>query len=208
MSNLSERIYRITRRHPTLTGKAKLAEALHCSRSMLYNYESDNPAPPREFLDKLAALEVTLDIGEDDGSSVVQETKMVYGAGARRIPVVGWAHAGQAGTYDEISQDWRRFIASDCRDAKAFAVTLEGDSMEPNFKDGDHLVLMPGEEAYSGCLAVCRFVDDGVLFRRLEFMGAQVRLMPLNERYPTTIHERAEFSWIYPVWESRRQIWK
>lgn len=208
MSSLAERLYRITKRHPLFNSKAKLADHLGLSRSMLYNYENGNPPAPREFLDKLTALEITLDIPDAGFSSTVQEDTPVYGGGARRIPVIGWAHAGQASTYEEMAHDWRRYIASDCRDPKAFAVTLEGDSMEPYFREGDELILMPGEEAHSGCYAVCRFNDDGVVFRRIELMGDIIRLVPLNPRYEPCNYNRSEFSWIYPTWERRSQLWK
>lgn len=127
----------------------------------------------------------------------------------RRIRVIGWAHAGQATCYEELPTDWQQTIPSDCRDPQAFAVALEGDSMEPAFREGDQLVLMPSEEAHSGCYAVCRFADDGVVFRRVEFMGDRIQLVPLNDRYyKPTHHTRAEFSWIYPIWERRSRHWK
>jgi biotin operon repressor len=37
MSSLAERLYVITKRHPTLVNKGKLAEKLGISRSMLYS---------------------------------------------------------------------------------------------------------------------------------------------------------------------------
>lgn len=80
--------------------------------------------------------------------------------------------------------------------------------METRFSGGDVIVLMPSEEAYSGCFAVCRFVDDGVLLRRVEFSGVKVRLVPLNERYEAATHDRSEFAWIYPVWGRWSQLWK
>lgn len=80
--------------------------------------------------------------------------------------------------------------------------------MEPRFSEGDVLIIQPSEEAYSGCFIVARFVDDGVVFRRLEMSGGVFRLIPLNERYPVTEHQPSEFSWIYPVWGRWTQIWR
>ena len=126
----------------------------------------------------------------------------------RMIPVVGWAHAGLPERYEEMPAGWQNLIPTECRDSNAFGVILEGDSMEPGFKSGDNLVLMPSEEPHSGCYAVCRFADDGIVFRRLEFMGESVRLVPLNERYEATTHTRGDFAWIYPLWGRWSQLWR
>jgi SOS-response transcriptional repressor LexA len=202
MSNLAERLFRISKRHATLTSKGKLAEHLGISRSMLNLYEKGTPQPPQEFLDKVARLEVTLGI---DDSTFVQEERP---PDVRSIPVVGWAHAGEAASYDELPFDWQKRVPTECRDTQAFAVILEGESMEPKYSPGDMLILQPGCEPYSGCLAVCRFKDDGVVFRRVEFLPDAIRLIALNSAYPTTAYPRDAFSWIYPLWGRWTQVWK
>lgn len=127
---------------------------------------------------------------------------------SRQIPVVGWAHAGQAATYEELPADWQRLIPTDCRDPKAFAVTLEGDSMEPLFRDGDLLVLMPSERVHNGCIAVVRLATDGVLVRRMEVREDKFRLVPLNPRYEVEELACEQISWAYPVWGRWSQVWK
>lgn len=124
------------------------------------------------------------------------------------IPVVGWAHAGEAGSYEPLPDSWQEWIPTECRDEKAFAVKVEGDSMEPRFVEGDLIILMPSVKAYSGCYVVCRFANDGIVFRRLETAGSTIRLIPLNERHQITTHDPEEFSWIYPVWGRWSQLWK
>src|SRR5690606_26219856 len=128
--------------------------------------------------------------------------------GLRRIGVIGWAHAGQAASYEEIPLDWQRTIPTDCRDPNAFAVTLEGDSMEPLFRDGDLIVLMPSERIHNGCIAVVRLASDGVLLRRLEVRGKHLRLVPLNHRYEVEEMPCDQISWAYPVWGKWTQVWK
>jgi len=213
MSSLAERIYRITKRHPTLNSKGKLAEHLGYSRSMVYNYEAGNPFPPREFLDKIAKLEISLGIDDstnDEGASLREDEAPyhVQRRAQRMIRVTSWAHAGEATNYEELPNSWQDQIPTECRDPKAFAVRLEGPSMEPKFSEGDLLILQPSEEAYSGCLAVCRFKSDGVVFRRVEFLPDAIRLIALNPAYPTDTYPREEFAWIYPVWGRWTQIWK
>lgn len=124
------------------------------------------------------------------------------------IGVTGWAHAGEAESYEEIPEPWKGKIPTECRDPKAFAVILEGDSMEPKFSEGDLLVVQPTEQAHSGSLVVAKFANDGVIFRRFEITGKTVTLVPLNTRYQASQHSIEEFSWIYPVWGRWTQIWR
>lgn len=130
----------------------------------------------------------------------------------RRIPLLGWAHAGNAGIYEEIPFSWQESIPTDCRDPKAFGLVLEGDSMIGqkglSLHHGDILVVQPSERPYSGCIVVARFKDDGVVCRQIEMNGSQMILAPLNERYPVTNHTPDEFAWIYPVYGSWTQLWK
>jgi SOS-response transcriptional repressor LexA len=124
------------------------------------------------------------------------------------IPLIGWAHAGEAEGYEEIPTSWQNNVPTDCPDLQAFAVSLEGDSMEPRFYDGDILIVQPTTEVHSGCFAVARFIDDGVIFRRLEMRRGQIILVPLNPQYQASEHGRDEFAWIYPVWARITKMWQ
>lgn len=129
-------------------------------------------------------------------------------SGQRTIPVLGWAHAGDAASYEEIAADWQDRVPTECRDPKAFAVRLEGDSMEPKYSEGDLLILQPSEEIFSGCLAVLKLTNDGIIFRRVERRGEQFRLVPLNQQYGVEEISKEMVAWIYPVWGMWRQVWK
>lgn len=124
------------------------------------------------------------------------------------IPVIGWAHAGSAENYEEIPKDWQDAVPTECRDVKAFAVRLEGDSMSPDFNQGDLLILQPSEEVYSGCLAVVKLSNDGIIFRRVELRREHIKLVPLNPQYGMEEIPRSDIAWIFPVWGMWRQIWK
>lgn len=208
MPNFSARLFSL-QRAMGLRKKDDLAKLLGVSRTMLYLYEKGEPAPPAELLLTLGKLESehgiepTFTHGEPypiipTGSS----------GGHREIPVIGWAHAGEAASYEELPQEWQDRIPTECKDEHAFAVRLEGESMEPKFSEGDLLILQPSKEAYNGCLAVCKFRNNGVVFRRVEFTPDAVRLVALNPAYPTDAYDRDAFTWIYPVWGRWTQVWK
>jgi len=53
--------------------------------------------------------------------------------GVRAIPVRSWAQAGTGADFGELPLDWEKRVATDCPDEHAFAVEIQGDSMEPKF---------------------------------------------------------------------------
>lgn len=126
----------------------------------------------------------------------------------RTIPLIGWAHAGQAQSYEELPQDWQDEIPTDCPDPNAFGVTLEGDSMETMFHDGDKLTLMPNAEVFNGSLCVVRFKNDGVLLRKIEFTPSAVRLHPLNKDYEIQEFTPDALTWMYRVWGAWTQVFR
>ena len=121
---------------------------------------------------------------------------------------MGWAHAGEAENYEEIPTDWQDRVTTDCPDSQAFAVTLEGDSMEPKFSDGDCLIVQPNVRAYSGCYVVAKFANDGIIFRRMEVTETEIILLPLNARWPVRTYKPDDFRWIYPVYARITKLMK
>ncbi len=187
----------------------KLAAALKVSIDWLLT-GSETAQGAKGFLAKIEAAKNAAMHNSPDIESAEAEFDQIMQIpnGHRTIRVRGWAHAGEALAYEELPEHWQCEIVTDCRDPQAFAVKLEGDSMAESYHEGDQLVLMPGTEPHSGCFAVCRFKDGSFVFRRIELLGESVSLVPENKRYNPTTHHRSEFDWIYPIWESRRQLWK
>lgn len=195
---------------------------LGISKAMVFAYRSGKSPITQKVWLKLESAEaktggeLTSESGnaESSGNPKQVEAKGTpqptwdYSSRGRDIPVIGWAHAGDAASYEEIPRAWQNRIATDCADPKAFGVSLEGDSMEPKFSDGDILIVQPSTEIHSGCYVVVRFANDGVLFRRLEMSGSKITLVPLNSQYQTSEHAADEFSWIYPVYMRITRLWR
>jgi SOS-response transcriptional repressor LexA len=192
-----------------IRSKAELAEKLGIGRTTLYYYEKDPTQVPEQFIRTLEDLEEKAFKGNEQTVQhpVFQEESPIYSRN-RMIPVVGMAHAGEAENYEELPAHWQRKIATDCRDPKAFALVLEGDSMARDYLDGDVLVVQPTMQAFNGCPSVCKFKNETVVFRMVEFFPDRIRLVALNLLFPATEHSLDAFSWIYPVWSSHRQVWK
>lgn len=148
-----------------------------------------------------------------EGYTLRNEPRISYGVHKvacvpRMIPIIGWAHAGVACNYEEIPADWQDQIPCTIRDPKAFAVRLEGDSMEPKFSPGDLLILQPSGEFAGGGLAVIKMKTNDFIFRRVERRADFLRLIPLNPQWPAEDLPHSEVEWVYPVWGMWRQISK
>ncbi len=176
----------------------------------------EKPIDEQSSLGLLFRSHEGLGAGEDARwSSTIREQPASYrtkprpGTGSpRMIPVVSWAHAGTADSFEELPKSWQDMVPTECRDERAFAVRLIGDSMAPLFVEGDMLVLQPGREIYSGCLAVVRLANDGILFRRVERRAEKLVLIPLNPQYSSEEFSAGEISWAYPLWGMWRQVCK
>jgi phage repressor protein C with HTH and peptisase S24 domain len=124
-------------------------------------------------------------------------------AGMREVPVVSWAAAGAAKDYHDLAGFLDEKVVTDCKDANAFAVIVDGDSMEPKISVGDRVIVSPNKEAQSGDIVIARTrKDHGVYlkkFLRHGPRGEKVRLVSFNPDYPPLEFELKDFRFIYPI---------
>ena len=131
------------------------------------------------------------------------------GRALRWVPVVSWAHMGQAVCYEELPMTWQERIPTDCPDERAFAVTLVGDCMEPRYYAGELAIAMPSMDLRPGCLVLAKLANDGVIFRRYHEVDADtVRLTAYNPVFPEMVLPREAFHWIYPVYGTFKRDWR
>jgi SOS-response transcriptional repressor LexA len=127
----------------------------------------------------------------------------------RRAPVVSWAAAGQARAYEDLANQIEEYVETDCKDDNAFAIILEGDSMETKFLAGDRVVFAPNMEPRNGDAVVAKLTDGRVLFKyfsRTGPEGSRIRLSSENPNYGPVEYEGSDFTFVYPAWEVRRKL--
>ncbi|MBI5920877.1 MAG: S24 family peptidase [Betaproteobacteria bacterium] len=73
-------------------------------------------------------------------------------------------------------------LAGSCTGAEPFALMVLGDSMLPEFEEGDVVVIEPGGVAGDGSF-VLAFHNDEWIFRQLVRSAARWLLRPLNPSY-------------------------
>lgn len=190
----------------------KFAQQLGVSRNYVSMLETGRQ-PSQALLNLIERLEEEQAGGvkslREDPAKYHAESRVPPGAQpVRWVPLISWVHAGVAASYEELPLDQQDLVPTLCRDTRAFALTVDGDSMTPKIEHGDQLIVMPGEEPRNGCIVVAKLKNDGVIVRRFSRLpNEKVRLIAYNTLYPSTEHAPRDFHWIYPVHSTVRREW-
>ena len=142
--------------------------------------------------------EFVAQMGEDNASVLAQ-----------RIPVIGYAQAGEEGFFDDAGyptgNGWDEVLFPQIGDLHAFALEISGDSMEPIFRDGDTIIVSPSADIRRGDRVVVRTRDGEVMAKELARQSARkVELVSLNKAHPDRSLNVEEIDWIARiVWASQ-----
>lgn len=152
------------------------------------------------------------------GASLEAFTALVTGARAlpgraaspaRRIPLIGLAQAGGDGFFDDggypVGGGWDEVNLPEVGDQHAYALEISGDSMEPVFRDGDHVIVSPAAPIRRGDRVVVRTVEGEVMAKQLARRSARrVELRSLNPEHPDRTFDLTDIAWIHRiVWASQ-----
>ena len=128
---------------------------------------------------------------------------------AQRIPVIGYAQAGDKGYFDDAGyptgSGWDEVLFPQIGDLHAFALEISGESMEPIYRDGDTIVVSPGAGIRRGDRVVVRTRDGEVMAKELSRQSARkVELASLNKDHPDRTLNVEEIDWMARiVWASQ-----
>lgn len=102
----------------------------------------------------------------------------------KSVPLISWVQAGNwAEAIDLLHPgDGERVYTLHKPRRHTFALRVTGDSMEPEFTDGDLIIVEPDETAGNGSFVVVR-QDGNTTFKKLVLDGTVSYLKPLNEKY-------------------------
>lgn len=135
------------------------------------------------------------------GKATIQPTRL-------RIPLINKVQAGYPRGFTDL--DYPARVADDyvpnagVEDPNAFAATVVGDSMLPEYKEGDILIFSPAADVTRGSDCFVRLEPDhDTTFKRVYFEeGDRVRLQPLNPAFAPKIVTREAIAGMY------RAVWK
>lgn len=128
------------------------------------------------------------------------------------IPLIGFAQAGAKGYFDEDgyprgdSWDEVQFPDSDTRDVSStFALEINGDSMEPLYRNGDILVLSREVAVRRGDRVVVRTTKGEVMAKELVRKTAtKIELKSLNPDHEDRSIPAKDVSWVSRIlWVSQ-----
>ncbi len=137
-------------------------------------------------------------MGEDNASVLAQ-----------RVPVIGYAQAGDRGYFDDAGyptgSGWDEVLLPQINDPHTFALEISGTSMEPIYRDGDTIVVSPAAGIRRGDRVVVRTKGGEVTAKELARQSARkVGLMSLNREHPDRTLDVEEIDWIARIiWASQ-----
>ncbi len=121
------------------------------------------------------------------------------------VPIINNVAAGYPQNFTDL--DYPPSIAEeyircpDLDDEQAFAARVVGDSMEPNYHEGDIVVFSPNTPVREGNDCFVRFdADGGTAFKRFyQDDQSTIRLQPLNSAYPGQSYPREQITGLWPA---------
>lgn len=128
---------------------------------------------------------------------------------ARRVPLIGFAQAGSGGFFDDAGfpagQGWEEIEVPSGVGEAAYALSVQGDSMLPLYRDGDVLVVDPQARLRTGDRIVVRTRGGEVMAKVLKRMSpAELVLSSLNPEHPDRSFALTELEWTARVvWASQ-----
>ncbi len=172
------------------TTPSNVAEAIGGGRSSTTQWKNGS-VPQGKKLQKIADyFDVSVDylLGKTDELP----SKPSAESYAKRIPVVGDVAAGIP---IEAIQEWDDWEDIDKRQFPApeyIALKIHGDSMEPDIRNGDRVIVECGNPCRTGDYAIVIVNGSEATCKKIQFMPDGIRLISLNPDYGPMIYTSAQ----------------
>jgi repressor LexA len=134
----------------------------------------------------------------------------------REVPLINSVAAGYPTEFTDLGYPARvadEYIRTpDIADADAFGARVVGDSMMPEYREGDIVVFSPARTVKSGMDCFARLEPDHeTTFKRVYFESAPggeelIRLQPLNPAYPSRVMGREQVAGLYAAVSVTRAV--
>lgn len=202
--------------------KVKFAELVGVQRQTVYDWENGDSAPNRRRAPKVAKiLGIPLAALSDPMlANVAIVTDEAQSGG--RVPLIDWVNAGRGAEVvaSQPLKNAHEYVdVQSSVSADAFALRVQGHSMEPDFRDGDVIVVDPHRSPVNNDYVVVELLPEGtaegcgdVTFKQYRFRGqangsASFDLQPMNPEYPTiTINKNHPGRIVGTVVEHHRKL--
>lgn len=139
--------------------QVELASKLKINKSVVSSWINGARYPRMNTIERIAA------IFRIEKSDLIEDKNLTsQGARGIRIPVLGSVIAGQPAYAAENIIGWEEVTAKMSKQGKLFALKVRGESMVPEFKEGDIVIVKEQPDVESGEIAVVLINgDEGTL---------------------------------------------
>ncbi|MEX1306347.1 MAG: helix-turn-helix transcriptional regulator [Rhodovibrionaceae bacterium] len=127
----------------------------------------------------------------------------------QRIPVIGYAQAGELGYFDDAGyptgSGWDEVLFPQLGDPNAFALEIQGDSMVPAYRDGDTIIVSPAASIRRGDRLVVKTKEGEVMAKELARQTAtRIELDSINRSHGERVLQSGEVEWMSRIiWASQ-----
>lgn len=127
----------------------------------------------------------------------------------RNIPLVGQAQAGKNGYFDDAGYPtgagWDEIPFPGLGDPHAYALEINGDSMEPVYRDGDIIIVAPQANVRRGDRVVVKTKGGEVMVKQLRRRSARaIEVLSLNPAHDDRTLLVEDVEWVARVvWASQ-----
>lgn len=209
-SGIWEALDALAERHGLSTsGLARLAglDATAFNRSKRVSRDGRERWPSTESIAKV--LEATSETFDSFLSSGVTYLQVPLAGRRAAVPLLGLAQAGSGGFFDSaghpVGQGWDEVQLPTSAEDGTYALEVSGDSMLPLYREGDRVIVSPGEQVRRGDRVVARTRDGEVTIKVLHRQTAKViELHSINPDYPPRVIPVSEIEWVARIiWASQ-----
>ena len=187
------------RKEASLSQQA-VADRFGISRAAVAQWESGDTHPGMTKLEGLSqALNVGLEwLATGKGAKRGHDTGAPLSENQRPAPLLSWeASASWSNHATPAAGAHPPLVTRAETGTRAFALSIEDESMSPEFAPGDHVIVDPDVVPQGGDFVVARSAEDDVpvlrLYRAHERAdGETAELVPLNAAWPTRQIDRRQ----------------
>ena len=166
----------------------ELGDSVGLQKAAIHKYETGVVVnPKRTLIEKLAKVfEVSPSylMGWDD-----QIVEIPTGENATRIPVYSSVHAGFPEEAEDNIIDWEEIPRDWTIGGQEYiGIKVQGDCMEPDYREGDTIIVRRQEDCESGQVAVVYVNGYESQLRKFVRKENQIILQPTNSKYLPEVH--------------------
>ena len=166
--------------------QTKFASLLHVTQGAVSQWEIGATRPDT---DQLIAISKLFDISMDSLTEGPEDIKRMEPRKGNKkeyitIPVLGSIPAGIPFEAIEDILDWEDLPLEDTLPGrKYFGLRITGDSMEPEYRSGDTIIIQQQDHCNSGDDCAVMVNGDDATFKRVRLQENGLTLQPLNPKY-------------------------